>query len=217
MAVKRVIFIRPGETEWNKIGRWQGAVSIPLSTVGIKQAQRLAKFVRNIGMGVIYSSNLRRAKDTATVIAEYTNTKVVYDKRLRERNMGEWQGLTTHEIQQWYRVDYQKLLSESHDFQIPNGESRQQVAKRVQSCFDDIIERESETIGIISHTTALRTLLARLVPDSNAYNLNFRNMSVTTIVRQDDGSWEITQLDDVSHLEGMPSDFFGELIKGEIT
>jgi broad specificity phosphatase PhoE len=98
---------------------------------------------------------------------------------------------------------------------MPSGESRQQVAERVQSCFDDIIAHESETIGIISHTTALRTILATLVPDSDAYNLNFRNMSVTTIVQQDDGSWKITQLDDVSHLEGMPSDFFGELIESK--
>lgn len=217
MALKRVIFIRPGETEWNKIGRWQGIVSIPLSTVGMKQAQRLAKFVRNVGMDVIYSSDLRRAKDTAAVISEYTNTKIVYDLRLRERHMGEWQGLTTPEIQQWCRADYQKLIADPHHFVVPGGESRAQVAERVHACFDDIIAGEGETIGIISHTTAVRTLLAVLIPGSDAYNMQFRNMSVTTLAQQEDGSWKITQLDDVSHLEGMPSNFFGELVEEKLT
>jgi len=217
MARKRVIFIRPGETEWNKIGRWQGIVSIPINTVGMKQAQRLAKFVRNVGMDMIYSSDLRRAKDTATVIAEYTNTKIIYDPRLRERSMGEWQGLTSNEIQQWYRADYQKYLADRLGYVIPGGESQEQVAKRVHACFDEIIAGESETIGIISHTTAMRSLLGELIPDSDANNLSFRNMSVTTIAQQDDGSWKITQLDDVSHLEGMPSIFFDTLEIDKLT
>lgn len=211
MGLKRVIFIRPGETEWNKIGRWQGVVSIPVSTTGMKQAKRLAQFVRNIGMDVIYSSTLRRARDTAAVISEYTHTKIVYDQRLRERNMGEWQGLTTPEIQQWCRADYQKLLEDPQEFMIPGGESREQVAQRVHACFDEIIAGEENTIGIISHTTAVRSLLAQLIPDSDAYNLHFRNMSVTTVAQQDDGTWKITQMDDVSHLEGMQSIFFETL------
>ena len=65
MAVKRVVFIRPGETEWNKIGRWQGIVGVPLNGHGRAQAERLAKFVRNINLDALYSSDLRRAKDTA--------------------------------------------------------------------------------------------------------------------------------------------------------
>lgn len=208
MSVKRVIFIRPGETEWNKVGRWQGIVAIPLNLHGIGQAKRLAKFVRNIHLDVIYSSDLRRAKDTAIVLSEYTKVPFHYDERLRERHMGLWQGLTTNEIRDWYKVPYQELLADPHNLPAPNGESRKQVADRVSECFHEIMTKGSETIGIISHTTATRTLLAELVPDSKPYDLQFRNMSVTTIVANDDGTWEITQKDDVTHLEGMPSDPF---------
>ncbi len=210
MSVKRVVFIRPGETEWNKIGRWQGVVAVPLNMHGITQAKRLAKFIRNINLDVIYSSDLRRAKETATVLSEYANVPFHYDERLRERDMGLWQGLTTNEIQDWYKVPYEELLTDPHNIPVPRGESRVQVSKRVNECFQDVIGRSGETIGIISHTTAIRTLLAELVVDSDPYNLQFRNMSVTTISANNDGSWAITQLDDVTHLEGMKSGAFEE-------
>lgn len=210
MSVKRVVFIRPGETEWNKIGRWQGIVAVPLNMHGIAQAKRLAKFVRNINLDAIYSSDLRRAKDTATVLSEYTNVPFHYDERLRERDMGLWQGLTTNEIRDWYKIPYEELLADPNNIAVPRGESRAQVSKRVNECFQDVIGRGGETIGIISHTTAIRTLLAELVADSDPYNLLFRNMSVTTISANDDGSWVLSQLDDVTHLEGMKSGAFEE-------
>jgi broad specificity phosphatase PhoE len=214
MAVKRVVFIRPGETDWNKIGRWQGIVGVPLNAHGRAQAERLAKFVRNIGLEALYSSDLRRAKDTAEIIAGTGNVKVVYDGRLRERGMGEWQGLTLDEIRAWYPDDYARVQADPEGFQVPAGESRRQVAQRVRACFEDIIGRGGNTIGVISHTTAIRGLLAELVPNSDPYNLQFRNMSVTTIAQNEDGTWTISQLDDVIHLEGISSEAFGE-VEGE--
>jgi broad specificity phosphatase PhoE len=214
MAVKRVVFIRPGETEWNKIGRWQGIVGVPLNPQGRAQAEALSKFIRNIGLDALYSSDLRRAKDTAEIIAATANTKIIYDGRLRERSMGEWQGLTLGEIQVWYPEEYTKVQADPEGYQVPAGESRKQVAKRVHAAFQDIIARGGMTIGIISHTTAIRALLAELVPDTDPYNMHFRNMSVTTIAQNEDGSWKISQLDDVTHLEGIPSASFGE-VEGE--
>lgn len=215
MAVKRVIFIRPGETEWNKDGRWQGHVAVPLNAHGQAQAERLARFIRPIGLTAIYSSDLRRARDTAEIIAKYTELKPIYDPRLRERSMGEWQGMTLEEIVVWYPEAYKKVQTDPQNFQVPGGESRRQVAERVRMAFDDIIARGGDTVGIITHTTALRSLLNELVPDSNAYNLHFKNMSVSTLMQEEDGSWRITQLDDVTHLEGLPAAAFFELEEGK--
>ncbi len=211
MAVKRVVFMRPGETEWNKIGRWQGHVAIPLNAQGKAQVRRLAQFVRPLGFHAIYSSDLRRAKETADIIASACNLQTRYDARLRERHMGEWQGLTLAEIQSWYPESYARLQADPDGFQIPGGESRNQVTTRVRAAFEDIIMRGGEIIGIISHTTALRLLLTDLVPDCDPYTINFRNMSVTTLVHQEGDVWKISQLDDVSHLEGMSSFSFPEV------
>lgn len=212
MTVERVVFIRPGETEWNRVGRWQGIVNIPLNAHGINQAKRLAKFMRNIGLDALVASDLRRARDTAGILSEYANAPVSYDKRLRERDMGVWQGLTTHEIRDWYKKQYEDLLEDPHQYKVPNGESRADVEKRASACFEQIVtENDASTLGIISHTTAIRTILGVFVPDSNPYGMHFRNMSVTTIVRTPDASWRVTQLDDVMHLEGMPSTYVDEV------
>lgn len=208
MAAKRVIFIRPGETEWNKQGRRQGHVMIPLNAHGRAQAERLATFLRNLGLNKVYSSDLRRAAEAAEIIASEVNVEVVYDKRLRERNMGEWQGLTREEIIAWYPEQYDALRSDLFNYKIPNGESRKEVYARFRDCFDQVIENDdSEIIAFIAHTIAIKTLLDVLIPenDNDLFHRDFRNMSVTTIQQHEGGEWEITQLDDVTHLEGMDS------------
>jgi broad specificity phosphatase PhoE len=211
MTVKRVMFIRPGETEWNKLGRCQGHVAVPFNAHVQAQAERLAKFIRPIGLNVLYSSDLRRARDTAEIIAKFTDLKPIYDPRLRERSMGEWQGITLDEIVTWYPEAYARVQADPQNFQIPGGESRRQVAERVKMAFEDIIARGGDTIGIISHTTAIRSLIAALIPESDGYNLHFKNMSVTTLMQEDNQTWRISQLDDVTHLEGITSTTFVEL------
>ncbi|MCA9882348.1 MAG: histidine phosphatase family protein [Anaerolineaceae bacterium] len=206
MVVKRFMFIRPGETEWNRLNRWQGQVEIPLNVHGIEQAKRLAQFIRPLGIQTLYSSSLRRASDTAEILADALNTKPIYDQRLRERHMGEWQGLVLGEIKAWYPDKYKRLRDHPFEYQIEGGESRRQVMTRVQACFDDILARGgSETIGIVSHTTAIMTIVSMLTKNQDAFDLEFSNISVTTVAQESSGDWQITQLNDVSHLEGMPT------------
>jgi broad specificity phosphatase PhoE len=213
MSIKRVVFIRPGETDWNRLKRWQGWVAVPLNTYGRQQAQRLASFIRPIGMSAIYSSDLRRAMDTANILAEQLGFTARPDARLRERSVGHWQGLTKEEVVSWYPEEYSRLQSEPMTYQIPGGESRKQVEERVRACFEDIIARgaTSDTIGIITHTTAIRTLLEDLVPNYNPNSHSYSNLSVTTIEHQADNTWRIGLLDDISHLQGMETLSFPEL------
>lgn len=213
MTIKRVVFVRPGETDWNRLGRWQGQVAVPLNEHGKQQALRLANFIRPIGLNVLYSSDLRRARDTSEILAEKLGFAPVYDARLRERHMGDWQGLTREEMMSWYPDEYQRLQDQPETYQISGGESRQQVRVRIRAAFDDICARGgAETVGILSHTTAILVLLWDIVPDFDPYKVNFLNMSVTTLMRDaDQATWRIVQLNDVSHLEGMPSRMVQEI------
>ncbi len=214
MTIKRFIFIRPGETGWNRLGRWQGHVAVPLSDHGKLQAERLAKFVRVIGIQQLYTSDLRRALETAQIIAGVLNLTPIPDARLRERHIGMWQGLTQAEVEAWYPNEYRQLVENPNDYQIPDGEARQHVTERMLAAFKDILAQTSDkAVGIVSHTTAIRALLGSLMPDINPYALDFANMSVTSIARDTNGKWSFTQQNDVSHLEGMPSEAFRELEK----
>lgn len=212
MTIERVVFIRPGETQWNYLKRWQGWVAVPLNDNGRLQAHRLANFIRPIGLSALYTSDLRRAMDTANILSQQLGFAPIPDGRLRERAVGEWQGLVLEEIISWYPDDYARLQADPINFQIPGGESRKQVDTRVRACFEDIIGRGGgETIGIITHTTALRTLLQDLVPKYDPNSHAYSNLSLTTIKHVANNQWEIGLLDDVSHLEGLQTLSVGEL------
>lgn len=206
MRVKRIILIRPAETDWNRQSHWQGWVATPLNEHGRRQAQALAKFVRNIGMSALYSSDLRRAVETAELLAERLGFAPVYDARLRERNIGAWQGLTLDEMRAWYPDEYKQLLADADEYRIPGGESRAEVRARMVSMFDDILKEDrGETVGIISHTTAIRALLSELIPDCDPNSIKVNNTSVTTLVRVDTDRWQLVAANDVMHLEGLAS------------
>ncbi|MFN8452625.1 MAG: histidine phosphatase family protein [Anaerolineae bacterium] len=203
MTVKRIVLIRPGETEWNRQGRWQGWVSIPLNDLGRRQATALANFIRHIGMGALYTSDLKRALETAECLAQPLGFTPIPDPRLRERNIGLWQGLTLDEMRAWYPDEYATMLSDIDGYRIPGGESRNDVRARVTKALNDILKQSSsETVGILSHTTAIKVLLGDLIPGYNPLEVDLDNTSVTTIHRRGD-QWELVAVDDVMHLENL--------------
>lgn len=206
--LKRLLLIRPGETEWNLQGRWQGWVAAPLNEHGQLQAARLATFIRHMGLFALYSSDHQRAVETAHILAQAIGFDPIFDERLRERNIGHWQGLTVPEIHGWYADEYQQLQADPENFVIPYGESLAQVRERSLAVLDDIM-RDCEdtggdlTVGIITHTTTIRVLVNALIPGVSLSDTNFGNTSVTTMRRTSDTDWELVATDDCSHLEGL--------------
>jgi len=212
MTVNRVILIRPGETDWNRQGRWQGWVASPLNDYGRAQAVSLSRYLRNIGMSMLYSSDSRRAVETAQILADELSLEPHYDARWRERDIGAWQGMSLEEIRSWHVEDYQKLQADRENFQAPNGESRAQVRERVLAAFNDVLnEDRGSTVGILTHTTSTHVLLDSLLPDYDIYGGVLGNTAVTTIRRGENDGWELVALNDLSHLEGLKSRFVQEL------
>lgn len=212
MAIQRLVFMRPGETDWNRLERWQGTVAVPLNETGRAQARRLAQYIRNTGMGALYTSDLKRAVETAQIIAEALELQPIQDARLRERSVGIWQGLTRREIASWYPEEFAQLQADPENYRIPGGESRRDVRERLRAFMADLFANEqSEVVGILSHTTAMRTLLPELVSDFASDKIKYSNMSVTTLGRNENGTWQIVMLDDTRHLEGLQTSAFGEL------
>ena len=203
MAVERIIFIRPGETDWNKQERWQGWVATPLNAHGREQAEALARFLRTIGMSALYTSDLRRAVQTAEILSRVGEFEIILDERLRERSIGDWQGLTLDEMRSWYVDEYAAMLKDADTYRVPGGESREDVRVRMKAAFEDVLKQErGETVGILTHTTALKVLMEDLFPGYNPLTVNLGNTSVTTMRRRDDG-WKLIAVDDCLHLEGL--------------
>jgi broad specificity phosphatase PhoE len=96
----RILLARHGETEWNRLGRWQGHADPPLNDLGRRQAEILAEQLAGDTVSAVYSSDLRRARETARIVAERIGLPVTEDSALREIDVGSWSGLTRDEVRE---------------------------------------------------------------------------------------------------------------------
>jgi probable phosphoglycerate mutase len=100
-VTSRVLLVRHGQSEWNALGRWQGQADPPLSDLGRAQARAAAHSLGSLD--AVYASDLQRATETAVIIAEQLGIgPVILDADLRERDAGEWSGLTREDIHERY-------------------------------------------------------------------------------------------------------------------
>ena len=95
----RILLVRHGQSTWNANGRWQGRADPPLSDLGRRQAEVAAETIADQGMTAVWASPLRRARQTADIVADRLGFSVQADPRLQERDAGEWEGLTRNEIE----------------------------------------------------------------------------------------------------------------------
>ena len=136
-----VYVVRHGETEWNLMGKQQGHMDSPLTALGIKQAYALATGLMNRGIKFIFSSDLRRAKKTAEIIATKLKLSVTTNELLRERHLGSLQGLTKDEWRNKYPNEWSAYKSGDPDYCSPGGESARQRYNRAINCVELLAEQ----------------------------------------------------------------------------
>jgi broad specificity phosphatase PhoE len=145
--VTTLLLARHGETDWNRDGRWQGWADPPLNATGREQARLLAEQLRATPFDAVYSSDLRRAFETAEIVAEPHGVEVVADPGLREIDVGSWSGLTRTEIEE--RFGLERL----------DGETREQHGARVLAAVERIArEHTGERVLVVTHGGTMRAL-----------------------------------------------------------
>ena len=152
----RILLARHGETDWNRVGRWQGHADPPLNDAGRSQAAELAERLAGDGIAAIYSSDLMRASQTARVVADRLGLAVVEDDGLREIDVGSWSGLTRAEVEQRFPEGYARWLGGDigHD-----GETREELTARVVGAVERIAaEHPTGTILVVTHGGAIRAI-----------------------------------------------------------
>ncbi len=129
MRNRRLLLLRHGQTEYNATSRMQGQLDTDLSDLGRAQAVAAAEVLAKRQPLVIVSSDLRRALDTATTLGDQAGTSVSVDERLRETHLGDWQGLTHHEVDA-IAPGARLAWRDDARWAPHNGESRVDVANR---------------------------------------------------------------------------------------
>jgi len=159
-----IYLVRHGETEWNQQSRFQGASDIPLSPRGFQQAEALKNRLEDSHFSEIYSSDLKRAKQTAQVISDGQTKDPVVDARLREINFGEWEGLTYDQIQMKESDALAAWEEDLYNQAPPGGESLRQLIERVTSFWKGLdTSRSTEKILIVAHGGTLQCLICLLL------------------------------------------------------
>ncbi|XP_039158197.1 phosphoglycerate mutase-like protein 4 isoform X2 [Eucalyptus grandis] len=180
-----IIVIRHGETDWNVEGRFQ---------VG----ERLSKEGK---ISAIYSSELKRAFETANLIATACGgLEVIKDPGLRERNLGDLQGLQPHAAASVCPEAYKALLSQKTDQELPGGgESIAQVYQRCITCLRNIsVKHKGQRVVAVTHGGVLQTLHVQACPNNQP--VKFLNTSVNIFHLSDGDNWVFKSGVDISHL-----------------
>lgn len=203
MPEARLILIRHGETEWNREGRIQGYhADSRLTANGRAQAHRLAARLASEGVRALHSSDAGRARETTEPIAAAVGLDVLYEKALRERNYGVFEGRTYKEIELEFPDAYLKFRSRDPDYAPPGGESGAQFRDRIVAA----LERVARAVGgghaaVITHGGVLGVAyrhIAGASPDSKR-DYSLHNASINRILYSG-GRWSLEAWGDVAHL-----------------
>jgi len=151
-AQATLLLIRHGETQWNAQARIQGHRDIALSERGLRQAQRLARFLSGQAIDAVYASDLARASQTAQPLADALRLPVCLDARLRERGFGLFEGSTYEEAQANWPTEYAIWRRRDPAHALPGGESYLAARARVLQCLDEIARGHAgATVAVVTH------------------------------------------------------------------
>ena len=187
----KFFLVRHGETEWNKLGRFQGHEDIKLNERGLAQARETAKTAAGWGHSAIYTSPLIRTMQVAEEMAKVTQARVSQRPGLKELGLGELEGVTGEEMRLGWPEVFSAWRSSPEKVSMPNGESLLQLRDRAWQSILDIEgeHSEGESVVVISHNFAIRSIVGELlgVPLENFHRMSLSLASVSTFESDDRG------------------------------
>jgi len=159
----RLLLVRHGETDWNKAGKFQGQIDVPLNDNGREQARQAAEFLKDVKLDFAISSSMLRPKETAEIILKYHGgLQLELRDELREISHGLWEGKFESEIE----ASYPGLLAEwkisPEKVQMPEGENLEQVSMRAIAAWREIVQSVTGTGIVVAHDAVNKALLCHL-------------------------------------------------------
>ncbi|EGN65329.1 histidine phosphatase family protein [Fusobacterium animalis] len=202
-----IYFVRHGQTIWNVEKRFQGLSDSPLTELGITQAKLLGEKLKDIKFDKFYSTSLKRAYDTANYIKGNRKQKVEIFDDFVEISMGDMEGIKQEDFKKLYPEQVKNFFFNQLEYNPSSfgGESFLEVRERVIRGLNKFIElnKNYERVLVVSHGATLKTLLHYIsgkdistlsdeaIPKNTSY----------TIVKYENGKFEIIDFSNISHLE----------------
>ncbi|MEM9152001.1 MAG: histidine phosphatase family protein [Cyanobacteria bacterium P01_F01_bin.3] len=164
----RILLVRHGETNWNRDGRFQGQIDIPLNENGHRQAAQAGEFLQMAPIDSAVSSSMKRPKETAEgILKKHPRVKLTLTDQLWEISHGEWEGMLETEIESGYPGMLAQWQSQPETVQMPGGENLQDVWARAKKGWEDIVATYSDTetpqtVMVVAHDAINKAILCQL-------------------------------------------------------
>ena len=185
-----IIFLRHGQAENNTkrilAGRTEG---VPLTKIGIEQAENIGKYLKPIDISAIYSSPIERADNTAKIVAESNSIDYKLDERLTELDMGKFTRMPYDEIFAKHGNVFLKFYSNDPIISEHNVETFPHVQKRVMDMLDYTIKKhDQENVLLVTHMDPIKSVIAKVMDlkPLSLFELIIANCSLTIIKHHDE-------------------------------
>ena len=185
-----IIFLRHGQAENNTkrilAGRTEG---VPLTKIGIEQAENIGKYLKPIDISAIYSSPIERADNTAKIVAESNSIDYKLDERLTELDMGKFTRMPYDEIFAKHGNVFLKFYSNDPIISEHNVETFPHVQKRVMDMLDYTIKKhDQENVLLVTHMDPIKSVIAKVIDlkPLSLFELIIANSSLTIIKHHDE-------------------------------
>jgi phosphoserine phosphatase len=159
----RLLLVRHGETDWNRAGKFQGQIDVPLNDNGREQARQAAEFLKDVKLDFAISSSMLRPKETAEIILKHHgDLQLQLRDELREISHGLWEGKFESEIEASYPGLLEEWKTSPEKVQMPEGENLEQVWTRAIAAWREIVKSVSGTGIVVAHDAVNKALLCHL-------------------------------------------------------
>ena len=207
----RLALVRHGQTDWNVQRRCQGWEDVPLNDLGRLQGRKVAQRLASWRIDEIFTSDLSRAHDTATMIAERVGLKPQARIGLRELNFGQCQGLRFADLQGTpLGATWEAFRRGDHYAALPGGEHPDEVVERIDAVLHEALERAKEDSGkrnvlMVGHGGSFRLAICAMlgIPLRHWRQFGQGNAAITTFEFKHDGTAQLVSLNDTCHLHAV--------------
>lgn len=198
----QLLLVRHGESEGNHAGKFTGHSPSPLTARGRAQAEALGVALAEPPPDAVYASDLIRAMDTAAPLARRVGREVITRATLRERDMGDWVGVTFADIEARHPEDWARLVDRDPEHSPPRGESHRDCGARVSRAIDEVIAAHpAGRVVVVSHGVAIHHMLRHLLRIDGWRTLfHVENCAVQRLSVSPAGLVRVIGLNDARHL-----------------
>ena len=203
----RLLLVRHAETDWNRERRYQGWTDTDLSETGRAQAEAVGRFLARQPLAAVWSSPLRRARDTALAIADAQGLVVKESPAFIEMGFGEWEGLTTTEVGERFPDAYRAWRETPHLAGPAGGEALDGVRGRVLDGLGELRQAHAgQTVGLVAHGISARVLILEALGLGldRLWSVQLSPSGVSELEFRDDWT-ALHRMNTLAHLDTLPT------------